>query len=87
MSDSDLDVQANSVRSRADLAAFIEAPRKDLESHQDEWQNPDLWRYLEAMAGWVQDMDGYYRNHGIPFSEDHPWNIMADILYAARSYE
>ena len=87
MSDPELDVQADRVQSRADLAAFIEALRKDLESHPDDWENSDLSRYLEAMAGWVQDMDGYYRNVGVPFSEDQSWKIMADILYAARSYE
>ena len=34
----------------------------------EEWENRDLPSYLEAIAAWVDDMDGYYRNLG----EDSP---------------
>lgn len=87
MSKPDLRVQGDKVESRADLVKFIEALCKDLEAHPDDWDNPDLLGYLESMAGWVQDMHGYYRNQGLPFSEDQSWKIMAKILYAARIYE
>jgi hypothetical protein len=38
------------------------------------------------MAGWIEDMDGYYQNKGQEFTEDQPWDVFARILTAATIY-
>lgn len=61
------------------LAAWSEGPPAT-------WENVSLPRYLEAMAGWLQDCEGYYANQGLPFPEDG-WEVMRDALQAATVYE
>lgn len=79
--------QMEAVRSRDDLVAFIQALSNELKSHPETWENPDLSSFLNAMAAWVQDMDGYYLNQKKEFSEDQSWKTFAEILYSARIYE
>ena len=45
------------IRSRADFLRFLDAFQKHV-------QSDDVRDYLEAIAGWTADMDGYYRNSG-----------------------
>ena len=82
-----LDTMKEKIRSREDLSHFINALKDDLQANTNEWSNSDLASFLEAMAAWVVDMDGYYKNIGKPFSEEAQWNSFGDILYAAKSYE
>lgn len=53
-------------------------------------ENNTVESYLDAMASWVEDMDGYYENMGI-INEVHleaiNWRVFADILIAATMYE
>ncbi|PIE40757.1 MAG: hypothetical protein CSA49_06830 [Gammaproteobacteria bacterium] len=75
------------VKTRADLSEFVSALLNDLEGNNAEWENASLSDFLEAMSSWIEDMDGYYKNQGKPFSEDQPWKLFADILYASKIYE
>jgi hypothetical protein len=50
------------------------------------WENRTLEQYLEALRAWLNDCDGYYENLGRPVP-DNGWEIIADALQAARSYE
>ena len=75
------------VQSRQDLIAFIAALRRDLERNEPEWENPTLDRYLEALAAWTEDMDGYFRNRGEEVPAEPSWRLIADMLYAAHIYE
>jgi len=75
------------VDSLESLAKFVAALQADLLARPDEWENADLARYLEAMSGWIADMDGYYRNSGEPFDGSPSWSIFADMLLAAKIYE
>jgi hypothetical protein len=51
------------------------------------WENPSLERFLDAVAAWTHDMDGYYQNLGQPMPGDVEWGVFAQILLAARIYE
>lgn len=82
-----LDERARSVQTRADLVAFVAALQADLASNPKDWTNADLAAFLEAMAAWLQDSDGYYRNTEQNLSELPPWKILADALMGARIYE
>jgi|SRR6266853_5496195 hypothetical protein len=65
----------------------VEGLRADLTDNPDEWENPTLDRFLEAMAAWVAASDNYYRNTGRPYPDNVSWRLFAEVLAAARSYE
>jgi len=83
----DLDEQQRSLRSKEEFAAFVDQLREDLLKRPDEWENPTLDRFLEAMAAWVSGSDGYYRNISQPYPNDINWSFFAGVLLAARIYE
>lgn len=43
--------------------------------------------YLEALAAWTADMDGYYRNAGKEMPANINWDFIATLLYAGSIYE
>jgi len=51
------------------------------------WGNTDLGAYLEALAAWVGDMDGWFRNRGVEEPEQPTWAHVAQILLASALYE
>lgn len=83
----DLYELAERVQSRQDLAEFIEALRRDLETNGDAWENPTLDRYLESLAMWITDMDGYFHNQGREVPSEPDWQLVAHMLDAAAIYE
>jgi hypothetical protein len=83
----ELESRVKQIRTRQDLVEFILALREDLESNPDNWENPSLSRFLEAMGAWVESMDQFYRNQGVEFSEQQPWELFGTMLLAARIYE
>jgi hypothetical protein len=78
---------ARAVQTREDFAAFVAELKADLDANRAGWTNDDLASYLDAMAAWVRDMEGYYENAGERLSELPPWRVLADVLMAARVYE
>ena len=78
---------AKSVRDRDSFAAFLSKLSTDLRTDPGTWENRDLGAYLEALASWIEDMDGYYLNQGRDIPQDVQWNVFADALMAARIYE
>jgi hypothetical protein len=84
----ELHEQVEAIRTRSDLASFVRALRQDLNHHPEEWENPTLDDYLDALAAWTEDMDGYFKNiHGAPVPEQPSWKIVGYMLIAARIYE
>ncbi|KZM79799.1 hypothetical protein [Cellulosimicrobium sp. I38E] len=52
------------------------------------WANPTLHQYLEALAGWLDDSDGYYFNvRGRRVPPQDGWEVFNDALQAATNYE
>jgi hypothetical protein len=83
----ELHSQVDAIQSRKDLADFVRTLQHDLRNHPDSWENISLDDYLEALAAWVDDMDGYYRNQGRPVPSQPSWKTLAEILLAAKLYE
>jgi hypothetical protein len=79
--------QAGTIRTREDLVAFIHAFYAEYRANGVTWENADLGAFLEAMAGWAHDMDGYYANLNEDLGSLPPWRVFADLLMAARMYE
>lgn len=78
---------AELVADRESFIAFTSKLSADWKGNLESWKNRDLGAYLEALASWVEDMDGYYQNQGLPMPENINWRVFADILMAARVYE
>src|SRR4051812_44304745 len=74
----------NGVASKQD---FIRLVRELAEQHRQkpqEWENRDLPSYLEALAAWVEDMEGFYANQGQPLPDPPGWGTLGQALLAAR---
>ena len=50
------------------------------------WENRTVESYVEALSAWLDDCEGYYENLGRTVPENG-WEILADALQAAKSYE
>ena len=74
-------------RSRGDFITFLRALSNHVQQKPEEWENRDLISFLNAMAAWVEDMDGYYQNLGESIPDQPTWKTMGQILLAARVYE
>ncbi len=75
------------IRSREDFAAFVRLLLRNREAKPGEWENRDLPTFLDALAAWVEDMDGYYRNLGQPLPDQPSWKMLGQMLLAAKVYE
>jgi hypothetical protein len=76
------------VRSRADLAAFVDTLLADLEAHPEEWENATLPRFLDALARYLQDLPGWCRNNAPEIDpEVAQWRLFAVALAGAQVYE
>ncbi|MDY7790381.1 hypothetical protein U0E10_21030 [Burkholderia ubonensis] len=67
------------------MADFVRSIRSEVAI-----ENNTVDSYLEAMASWVEDMDGYYENMGIANEvklDAMNWRVLADIVVAATMYE
>jgi hypothetical protein len=52
----------------------------DLKRHPDDWENPTLNRYLEAMAAWIEA-------YGKKYNPEPSWDFIIQMLKAAKIYE
>ncbi len=83
----ELHEQVRLIRTREDLANFVEALRQDLILNPKDWENPSLERFLEAMGAWIEAMPSAYENNGLELPMQPTWEIFADILLASKMYE
>ena len=79
--------RALAVHTLADLVAFVQALKLDLEQGGATWTNAELSSFLDAMSAWLNDSAGYYKNTAQDSTQLSPWRLMADALMGARSYE
>lgn len=75
------------IQGREDFVNFVRALLADHKSHPNAWENGDLTSYLEALAAWVADMDGYYKSKGESVPDQPTWKTLGQIMLAATVYE
>ncbi|TDC30988.1 hypothetical protein E1261_11975 [Kribbella albertanoniae] len=75
------------MRTRDDLAHFLRVAMADLQARPRKWENSTLERFLEAWAAWVEDLPGWYANRGADVPDQPDWNLVANMVLAARIYE
>ncbi|WP_406472610.1 hypothetical protein [Streptomyces sp. NBC_01615] len=75
------------VDSREDLAAFVRSLLRSHAAEGDSWENADLAGFLEALAAWIDDAEGWYSNAGREMPASSDWSFFAQALRAATTYE
>lgn len=74
---------AEQVGSRDDLVLFL----REMSVQVGSFDNQRLDAFLEAAAGWLADMDGYFENRGETVPTDASWSLIAMALSAATVYD
>jgi hypothetical protein len=82
-----LTAQVELINSREDFRLFLKSLSENLRLEPQRWENDQLGLFLDAMAAWVEDIEGYYENRGQTLPEGVHWKIFAQILLAAKYYE
>ena len=75
------------VKTRAELIACVRALAQQAPSAESGFENRDLESYLEALAAWLEDMDGYFEGRGETPPKEMSWRLLAQALTAATIYE
>lgn len=75
------------VETREDFVRFMHKLKEDSHINVDEWENKEISSYLESVAAWVEDMDGYYNNMNICPPKDVDWRFLATLFYVGKIYE
>lgn len=75
------------VGSREDLAAFVRSLHRSLAEDGSSWESADLASFLEALAAWIDDANGWYSNAGRELPANGDWGFFARALGAAAVYE
>ncbi|HYX38387.1 MAG TPA: hypothetical protein VE954_35235 [Oligoflexus sp.] len=76
------------INSRTDLVAFVRTLAKDFCAQDAGWSNRTADDYLEALAAWLDESDGYYGYRGEPpVLTNMKWRQLAEMLLAATMYE
>lgn len=69
---------------REEFLTFIEK----FQTESKDFENNTLESFLEAMARYSRDIDGYYSNTGQSIDLNKVnWKVFADILQGAATYE
>jgi hypothetical protein len=80
-------MEAESVRTRDDLAAYLAELAGKARGGEVAVENADSVAFLEAASAWVADMDGYFLNRGEPVPQHPSWSLVAMIVSAGLAYE
>ncbi|MFD0367734.1 hypothetical protein [Streptomyces sp. NPDC127114] len=75
------------VDSREDLASFVRSLQRSYVDRGESWDNADLAGFLDALAAWIDDADGWYNNTGLELPANGDWRFFARALRAATVYE
>lgn len=67
------------VRDRSGCLTVVEALARHFDDHPDEWENPTLSSYLDAIAAWIRDAR-------LDDLDERSWGAVADVLRVGRIY-
>jgi len=73
------------IESKKELIGLIQRLRTEDSSKRENLSTPS---FLEALAAWLENADGFYQNVKLETSaEKASWQLFADALQAATIYE
>jgi len=76
----DIEDTLNSINTKKDFENFLKLFQENLSSKRGDWENNDLESYIEAIYGYVYDLNDKQLSNP-------SWQLLAEILLAARTYE
>ena len=82
-----LNRQANGIQTREDFVLFVQKLLQDLRQNPDDWENRCTEAYLDAIAAWVEDIEGFFLNQEMSVPQQPDWRLLGQILLAAKYYE
>ena len=68
------------MKTKEEVIKTLQSLHSDLHQNPEEWENPTLDRYLEAMAAWLDSA----RMREI---REPSWDLICDLLEAGKIYE
>jgi len=74
------------VKSREDFIRLVYLLSDDYKANADRWENASLDAFLDALAAWASDMDGYYAFWKKESPKEVNWSVIWDMLVGARDY-
>lgn len=69
----------NKVKDKESFIEYVRQLIKDCKLNEVEWENNNIYSYLEAAAAWLIDSKRDL--------DDNPWKLFAEILYSGKIYE
>lgn len=85
MNDKSLNMQ---VSDRQSFIFFLESFHQDLLINKEKWTNNTLEDFLEALARYVDEIQGFYDNTGQKLNADiASWKLFSDVMQGAKIYE
>lgn len=72
------------IKSKDDFINFLKALIQDYEKNGANWENNDIGNYLDAVGRFCDNVEGFYCNRNMEFSEQPNWKMFAIMLSAAR---
>ncbi|WP_293938181.1 MULTISPECIES: DUF7660 family protein [Sphingobacterium] len=76
------------VTDRQSFIKFLDLLHKNLLQNPETWENKTLPDFLEALASYAEDIQGYYDNTDANVdAEKAAWSTFADIFKGAKVYE
>lgn len=79
--------RVRNIHDRDSLVRLIREISDQISTHGEECSNSNLPSFLEAMASWIEDMDGYYASRGEESPQKLTWRNLGEIIVAALVYE
>lgn len=81
------DADLATVKSYADVARLVGLMREDLVAHPDEWENPTLERFLDALAAILDSIPHNKQSYSPETLTGPAWQLIANVLIGASGYE
>ena len=75
------------IHTKEDFINFLKYLKEDYNKNGHEWVNKNIDIYLESIASWADDMEGYYQNMNIETPQNINWNFIATLYYVGKIYE
>lgn len=74
-------------KSKEEFIEFVNVLLKDIKENRQDWEEKQVFSYLESIQSWVEDMEGYYTNTKQEIPQNINWNFIATLLYVGKIYE
>lgn len=79
--------ELDQIASHNDVARVVDEMLNDLRQHPNEWENPTLEHFLDALSASLSALPHLYANQGESLPDQPTWKLLAEVLVMASGYE